>query len=204
MWPIHSGRHELAGPGHLGGIPDAIKSIQHRIHVFRRLIARRIAVLLFFLYLAVLVDVGGTVLGDLRTGFYYGNYGNTLFPYPHNRGFLLPVITPVPPIEAFIYAVFVYQGIWIAWTALGIIYIMMPLAIWAYRALKRPTPGLAQVKQEKEEKIGVLTGVLAFLSILFSVATLSIDTNLHLYGFMPFLVALGLSSLLVGVLIQNC
>jgi len=46
--------------------------------------------------------------------------------------------------------------------------------------------------------------MLAFLSILFSVATLSIDTNLHLYGFMPFLVALGLSSLLVGVLIQNC
>jgi hypothetical protein len=172
--------------------------------MFRRIIARRIAVLLFFLYLAVLVDVGGAVLGDLRTGFYYGNYGNTLFPYPHNKGFLLPVITPVPPIEAFIYTVFVYQGIWIAWTALGVIYIMMPLAIWAYRTVRRPTSMPAQVHQEKEEKIGVLTGMLAFLSILFSVVTLSIDTNLHLYGFMPFLVALGLSSLLVGVLIQNC
>ena len=194
----------MSGSWQLDGFTKAIRSIQHRIYTSRKLTARRIAVLLFFLYLAVLVDVGGAVLGDLRTGFYYGNYGNTLFPYPHNEGFLLPVITPVPPIEAFIYAVFVYQGIWIAWTVLGIIYIMAPLGIRAYRALRGPASELAQVNQEKEEKIGALTGMLAFLSILFSVATLSIDTNLHLYGFMPFLVALGLSSLLVGVLIQNC
>jgi hypothetical protein len=151
-----------------------------------------------------LVDFEGAVIGDLRTGFYYGSYGYTLFPYPHWRSILLPVMTPLPPIEAFIYAVFVYQGIWIAWTALGIIYVMMPLVIWAYRTIGRPASRLAQVQQEKEEKIGVLTGMLAFLSILLSVMTLGIETNLSYYGFMPFLAALGLSSILVGVLIQNC
>lgn len=182
----------------------AIRNVQHRINIHRKLIARRIAVLLFLLYLAALVDVGDAIFGDLRTGFYYGNMGHTLFPFPHTNSLLLPAITPVPPIEVIIYVAFVYQGIWIAWTVLAVIYIMMPFIIRIYRVLRRPMSLTPQVQQEGEERIGVLTGLFAFLSILLSVGSFAISTNLHFYGFAPFLVTLGLSSLLVGVLFQNC
>ncbi len=194
----------MSGSGQLDGFTKAIRSIQHRIYTSRKLIARRITVLLLFLYLAALVDVGSAILGDLRTGFWYDNIGHTLFPYPHTAGGLLPVITPVPPIEVFVYVAFVYQGIWIAWTALGIIYIVAPLFIWAYRTLRKPAAGAAQAQQEKEEKTGILTGMLVFLSILLSIGTFAITNNLHSYGFMPFLAAVGLSAVLVGILTQNC
>lgn len=188
---------------HPQGRMRMISNFQDSFRLHRELISRRLVVLLLLLYLSALVDIGHIILGDLRTGFYYGNYGYVLFPFPSNPSFLLPVITPVPLIEAIIYTIFIYQGIWIAWSLLGILYIMMPLLLRLYRIRKGTAAAPRLEEKEKRTRLGIITGMLAFLSIVFSVGTFSIENNLHSYGPMPFLVAIGISALLVGVMFQD-
>ena len=187
----------------LQGSIRMFKHAQDSLRSHRELIARRLAVLLLLLYLSALVDIGHVILGNLRTGFYYGNFGYVLFPFPSNPSILLPVITPVPLVEAIIHTIFIYQGIWIAWASLGILYIIMPLLLRGYRVVRGTTVVLGLEEGEKKARMGIITGILALLSIVFSLGTFSIENNLRSYGPMPFLATIVISAILVGVMFMD-
>lgn len=181
-----------------------LAGIQNRIKTQRAAFVRRVAVILLLLYFAVMVDAGRAVMGDFTNGFYFGTSGYGLFPVPYRLppGWpSLQVITPLHPIEVFIYVVFIGQGIWIAWMSLSIIYIMMPLALWVYTTKGRPNSKTTQVQSERGEKVGVFTGIIAVLSVLLSVTTFSFSFNLENYGPLPLIVILGLSTVIIGFLL---
>jgi hypothetical protein len=93
-------------------------------------IGRRILVLLLMIYLAVMVNAALYVSGNIFVGFYFWSGGHKLFPIPYNPAWFgnitASVITPLNPIECFIYAIFINHGIWIFWLGIGIIYIVYP------------------------------------------------------------------------------
>lgn len=174
-----------------------IKSIPHRIYLHRALVVRRLAVLLLLLYFAVLVDAGSSVFRDSINGLYSGGMSMWLFPFPSVGYRMLPAYVPLTQIDVFIYIVFINQGIWIAWMLPSVIYIMMPLPLWAYRTLKRPISKSTKVPHEKEERVGSLTSAIVIFSIVLSVATFSFHINLVNYGPVPLVVVLGISTTLV-------
>ena len=149
-----------------------------------------------------MVYVGVLIVGHPGTGYHYTNIGHHLFPFPSTDSVLLPAFTPVPPVEAFVYTIFIYQGLWIAWASLGIAYILLPFSFWVYRALRKSIKH-AQEHQKQEERVGVTTGMLAFLSIYLSIGTFSISSTLYIHGPIPFLIVVALSVIIVGLLIQS-
>ena len=180
-----------------------LAGIQNRIKTQRVAIVRRVAVILLLLYFVVLVHAGSYVSENLDFGFFFGTSGYGLFPFPYHlpHGWAaLMVITPLDPIEVFIYVVFIGQGIWIAWMSLGIIYIMMPLALWVYTTKGRPNTETTQIQSEGVKKVGVLTGIIALFSVLLSVTTFSAYHNLGNYGLPPLILVLGLSTVIIGFL----
>ncbi len=181
-----------------------IKGIQQYINTKRAAFVRRVAVVLLLLYFAVMVFAGRAVGSDIMNGIYFGTPGYSLFPFPYSlpSGWVIAqILVPLPPIQVFIYVVFTGQGIWIAWMSLGIIYIMMPLALWVYKTKGRLDSKTSQVQSESGKKVGVLTGIVALFPVLFSVATFSIYYNLVNYGLLPLIVVLGLSTVIIGFIL---
>lgn len=174
-----------------------ITGIQQYISTKRAAFVRRVAVILLLLYFAVMVDAGSYVRGDLESGFYFTNTGHGLFPFPYSGGFSYPVYVYFDPLSTFIYVVFIAQGIWIAWMSLGIIYIMMPLALWVYNTMGRLNSKTTQVRSDRVKKGDVLTRIFAGFSAIFSVTTFSIGYNLENYGPLPLILVLGLSTMMV-------
>ena len=97
----------------------------------RKRIRKRIYVLLLMVYLAVMVNVAKYIGGNIFEGFYFPSAGHMLFPIPFDLGWFgqyvsASVIVPLNPVEFIIYLVFIYQGVWIFWMAIGILYVMLP------------------------------------------------------------------------------
>jgi hypothetical protein len=97
----------------------------------RKQVRKRIYVLLLMIYLAVMVNVAKYIGGNIFEGFYFPYPGRILFPIPFDLGWfghyiVSPVLVPLNPVEFFIYLVFIYQGVWIFWMAIGILYVMLP------------------------------------------------------------------------------
>ena len=185
----------------LEGSTRVTKSIRHHIYLHRALVARRVAVLLLLLYFAVIVNAGSDVFLNTHNGVYSASLNTRLFPIPSIDFGFLPAYRALPQIDVFIYIVFINQGIWIVWMLLGIIYIIMPLMVWAYRTLKRPISKSPQTLNKNEEKVGVLTGSIAVFSIALSVVTFG--DNLMYYGPVPLVVVLGLSVALLGFILYE-
>ena len=182
---------------------SVIKSIQHRIYLHRALVVRRIAVLLLLLYFSVLVDAGSGVFLDTVNGVFSASIGTTLFPIPFAGLRMLTAYVPLSQNDVLIYIIFVNQGIWNLWMLSGIIYIMMPLAIWGYRTIERPILKSKLEPHEKEEKVGIVTSTIAIFSIALSVATFSFHFNFMNYGPVPLVVVLGLSTVIVVALLYE-
>ncbi len=180
-----------------------LASIQKYINTERAAFVRRVTNILLLLYFAVMVQAGGAVGGNYTSELYFGTPGYSLFPFPYSLpsgSGIEQVLVPLPPIQVFIYVVFIGQGVWIAWMSLGIIYIMMPLVRWVYNTKYRPNTKSTHIQPERGEKVGVLTGIIALFPVLFSVATFSIPYNLVNYGLLPLIVVLGLSTVIIGFL----
>ncbi|MGY5865081.1 MAG: hypothetical protein RTV41_10795 [Candidatus Thorarchaeota archaeon] len=181
-----------------------LASIQKYINTERAAFVRRVANILLLLYFAVMVQAGRAVGGNYTSELYFGTPGYSLFPFPYSLPSGSPieqVLVPLPPIQVFIYVVFVGQGVWIAWMSLGIIYIMMPLVRWVYNTKYRPNTKSTYIQPERGEKVGVLTGIIALFPVLFSVATFSLYYNLVNYGPLSLMVVLGLSTMIIGFLV---
>jgi hypothetical protein len=179
------------------------KSTPHRIYLQRALVVRRLSVFLLLLYFAVLVDAGSGIFLDSVNGVYSGGIAVWLFPIPSVGLRMVPAYVPLTQIDVIIYLVFINQGIWIAWMLPSIIYIIMPLPLWAYRTFARPISRPVEIQHEKEEKVGILTSAIAIFSILLSVATFSFELNLGHYGPIPLVLVLGISVTLVFAILYE-
>ncbi len=167
------------------------KRVYAIIKTKRAILVRRAAIILILLYFAAMVDVGSHVYGTVTQGFYFTYLGYELFPIPYQGVIVFPVIVELDLLRSFIFYTFIGQGMWIVWTSLGIIYILMPFALWAYNTKKEQNSEIKQVRSNKDERIGVITGIMAVLSIYLSVETFW--TNLGNYGLLPLVAILGLS-----------
>jgi len=172
--------------------PEQIrKRVYTIIKTKRAILVRRAAIILILLYFAAMVDVGSHVYGTVTQGFYFTYGGYDIFPIPYTWSILFPVLVELDPLRSFIFYAFIGQGMWIVWTLLGSIYILMPLALWAYKIKKEQNSEIKQVRSNKDERIGVITGIVAVLSIYLSVETFW--TNLGNYGLLPLMTVLSLS-----------
>jgi hypothetical protein len=180
-----------------------LQCVRRLLYQHRDSIARRIAILLFLFYLIAVVDAGQYIRGDISTGFYYSGSGLALFPFPRIPYVFAEVILLLPSIQVFVYIVFVYRGIWIAWASLSLLYIAIPLVSWAYKRVKKTTLLHDQGGKERIEGISIITGSAAFLSILFSVGTYSVTSNFRFFEPIMFAFVLVLSVLLTGILLQS-
>lgn len=98
----------------------------------RGALLRRLLVLLLLLDLAAMVPLARYVAGDIVNGLYWLYPGMTLFPVPLDLGSVITVTAPLDAIDAFVYVLFISNGIWIAWTVVAIVYIFYPV----FRRLK--------------------------------------------------------------------
>ena len=180
--------------------PEQVRNrVIESIKTQRAILVRRVAIILLLLYFAVMVDVGSHVYGTVNHGFYFTYLGYDIFPIPYQWAVLLPVITELDPLRSFIFFTFIGQGIWIVWALLGIIYIVMPLVHWAYNIKREPDSEIMQVRSDKVEKIGVITGIVAVLSVYLSVVTFRI--NLVNYGLLPLVLVSSLSIVVICFLV---
>ncbi|KXH72011.1 MAG: hypothetical protein AM326_11340 [Candidatus Thorarchaeota archaeon SMTZ-45] len=180
--------------------PEQVRNrVIESIKTQRAILVRRVAIILLLLYFAVMVDVGSYVYGTVDHGFYFTYLGYDIFPIPYQWAVLLPVITELDPLRSFIFFTFIGQGIWIVWALLGIIYIVMPLVHWAYNIKREPDSEIMQVRSDKVEKIGVITGIVAVLSVYLSVVTFRI--NLVNYGLLPLVLVSSLSIVVICFLV---
>ena len=107
--------------------------VDSRERQVKKNIGRRFFVLLLMIYFAVMVNAASCVSGNIFEGFYFWSGGHKLFPLPYDPAWFgnitASVITPLNPLECFIYAIFINHGIWIFWIGLGIIYIALPWTV---------------------------------------------------------------------------
>lgn len=176
-----------------------VAGIKQYINTRQATFVRRVVVILLLLYFAVMVDVGSHVYGTVAQGFYFANLGYDLFPLPYKWAVLLPVITELDPFRSFIFFTFIGQGMWVLWVLLGIIYIIEPLFHWAYNIMREQESKIRPVQSDKGERIGILTGMVAVISVYLSVATYRM--NLMNYGLLPLIVVSSLSIVVVGFLV---
>lgn len=87
---------------------------------------RRLIVVLLLVDLVAMVWFGRVISGNPLGGFFWPHPNMVLFPIPMDFGSWLPTISPLNPIDAFIYTVFIYGGLWIIWSAVGILYVVYP------------------------------------------------------------------------------
>ena len=89
-------------------------------------VARRIVVIVFLIYLLLLVNIGlqyiiGTPLEPL-----WRTTGCKLFPVPVIPNGSLPNTVPLDPVDYLVYLLFVGNGIWLLWTVLSCWFIFRP------------------------------------------------------------------------------
>ncbi len=92
-------------------------------------ILRRLVVVVLLIYLVALVPFARGIGGDLAGGFYWTYPGFVLFPIPGDSGSMIPVTEPLTPIDQFVYVVFIWNGMWVAWTAVAVLYIVYPFLL---------------------------------------------------------------------------
>jgi hypothetical protein len=90
-----------------------------------------VRVFLIFLVIDFLgmVYVTRGVYGDMTNGYEWPQVGHVMFPIPFEYPTMTPVTQPLSPIETFIFLVFISNSVWMFWTSLAIIYIVMPLLL---------------------------------------------------------------------------
>ncbi len=175
-----------------------IEGIKDLIGTHRDSVVKRITVLLLILYLFAMVNVGRYVFGDLWNGLHWTSWSYTLFPIPTEILSSLPVEITLNPIEAFIYLLFIGQGIWVAWMSLGVLYIMMPLVRRGYSSLGRFNSEPKQKPSVIVEPVGLFTRSTSVLTVLLS--TVTFIFNLAVYGPLLLSVVLGLSIVVLWIL----
>jgi len=93
-------------------------------------ILRRLVVVVLLIYLLALVSFARGIGGDLVEGFYWSMPGYRLFPIPVRLyDSWLPVTEDLTPIDQFVYVVFIWNGMWVAWTAVAVLYIVYPFLL---------------------------------------------------------------------------
>ncbi|RDE12186.1 MAG: hypothetical protein C4K47_08690 [Candidatus Thorarchaeota archaeon] len=99
---------------------------------------RRLIVVIVLIDFAGMVILAQWVMGNLTDGFFWGGSpGSMLFPIPIRVYSFLPVLTPLSPIDSFVYVVFIWNDIWIAWTAVAVLYIVYPALLKLKSASKK-------------------------------------------------------------------
>lgn len=87
---------------------------------------RRLVILILLVDLIIMVWFGRVITGNPLDGFYWPRPNMVLFPIPMDFGSWTPVFSPLNPIDAFIYTVFIYGGLWILWSFVAILYVIYP------------------------------------------------------------------------------
>ncbi len=92
-------------------------------------ILRRLIVVVLLIDLAAMVLFAQQISGDLAGGFYWPYPGKMLFPIPVDSPANIPVTEPLTLIDQFVYVVFIWNGMWVAWTAVAVLYIVYPFLL---------------------------------------------------------------------------
>ncbi|MGV9103170.1 MAG: hypothetical protein ACOC38_10860 [Promethearchaeia archaeon] len=87
---------------------------------------RRLIVVILLLDLIGMVWFGRVITGDPLNGLFWPTPNMMLFPIPRDFGSWTPVVSPLSPLDAFVYTVFIYGGLWIVWCLVAILYIVYP------------------------------------------------------------------------------
>jgi hypothetical protein len=104
-----------------------------RRHMDKATRTRRIRVTLLLVYyiliLAFAWSLSGSWWWSLEEGLMWSSGGpGMFFPIPFPPG-MLGVITPAYLVDQVFYLIFMHSGIWIAWIALGLLYLFSPYRI---------------------------------------------------------------------------
>ncbi len=87
-----------------------------------------LGLLLYFVWIlnfALRSNIGGNLL----SGVFWSSGGpGSLFPIPRPAG-EATVVTPAYPIDAFIYSIFMANGVWIFWIILLLLYVLSPIRL---------------------------------------------------------------------------
>jgi len=87
---------------------------------------RRFIVVILLADLIIMVWFGRVITGNPLDGFYWPYPNKILFPIPMDFGSMIPVFSPLNPVDAFVYTIFIYGGLWILWLLVGILYVVYP------------------------------------------------------------------------------
>ena len=101
-----------------------------RRHMDRAARTRRVRVAILLVYYILILAFAWLMSGSwwwsLEEGLMWSSGGpGMFFPIPFPSG-MLGVITPAYPVDQVFYLIFMHWGIWIAWIALGLLYLFSP------------------------------------------------------------------------------
>ena len=108
----------------------------------KRFILKRVIVMCFMVYLAVMVSVADRgLVGNLFDGFSWLSTGWSLFPIPldpaWSTGAVYWVLVSLSPLELLVYLIFVGHGVWVFWEIIGVVYIVYPWFPFLQSMVKR-------------------------------------------------------------------
>ena len=101
-----------------------------RRYVDRAALIRRVVVALLLVYYIWILTSAWSMSGlwwwSLEEGLMWSRAGLRFFPIPFMSEIGAAVISPAHPIEQIFYLVFMHCGLWVAWIALGLLYLFSP------------------------------------------------------------------------------